>query len=450
MKFVMATFLMFVVYLNLNLAEPSTDPLRRDDSFQWEGDIKLGWPRPVLSVPGHLVEVKNDTNVDTISNNSSSKRQAAMLIYPTVEQYREDRVVNQLSFISQDLVSRMERGEHVTRKKILLYSNWDLPAGQSLFRKQNCVTQACELVHDRSQLDQADVVVVAGDRNLPALRRRSYDQILALFLLESPYHTGFLASSGVLFNWTATYRHDSTIVAPYEKYVPFNASLLTRKTRKNYAAGKTKKVAWFVSNCATSNNRLHYATELGKYIRVDIYGDCGPLNCSRYRKEKCFELLNTDYKFYLSFENSNCRDYITEKFFINGLKHDVVPIVMGAAPEDYKRAAPPHSFIHVDYFQSPKHLAAYLHKLDHNDSLYNEYFAWKGLWDNINTYFWCRVCALAHDTKFRGASCQSDEVGLYWTHSQEASIQHHTPSPDTEPAGEEEERPASQQLEAGH
>nr|KAG5701011.1 hypothetical protein BaRGS_022722 [Batillaria attramentaria] len=32
----------------------------------------------------------------------------------------------------------------------------------------------------------------------------------------------------------------------------------------------------------------------------------------------------------------------------------------------------------------------------------------------------------------------------------EASIQHHTPSSDMEPAREKEERPASQQLEAGH
>nr|KAG5706127.1 hypothetical protein BaRGS_025749 [Batillaria attramentaria] len=52
-----------------------------------------------------------------------------------------------------------------------------------------------------------------------------------------------------------------------------------------------------------------------------------------------------------------------------------------------------------------------------------------------------------------GTSGQADpaeEVGLDWTHPQEASIQHHTPSPDMEPAGEKEERPASQQLEAGH
>ena len=44
-----------------------------------------------------------------------------------------------------------------------------------------------------------------------------------------------------------------------------------------------------------------------------------------------------------------------------------------------------------------------------------------------------------------GTSGQADtaeEVKLDQTHSQEASIQHHTPSPDLEPAGEEKERPA--------
>ena len=42
------------------------------------------------------------------------------------------------------------------------------------------------------------------------------------------------------------------------------------------------------------------------------------------------------------------------------------------------------------------------------------------------------------------------QVKIWVQHSQEASIQHHTPSPDLEPAGGEEERPASQQLEARH
>ena len=50
---------------------------------------------------------------------------------------------------------------------------------------------------------------------------------------------------------------------------------------------------------------------------------------------------------------------------------------MGARPEDYERASPEHSYIHVDDFAGPKELAEHLHKLDQDDELYNEYFQWK-------------------------------------------------------------------------
>ena len=58
-------------------------------------------------------------------------------------------------------------------------------------------------------------------------------------------------------------------------------------------------------------------------------------------------------------------------------RNELVPIVMGARPEDYARSAPFKSYIHVDDFESPKELAEYLHKLDEDDNLYNEYFKWK-------------------------------------------------------------------------
>lgn len=58
-------------------------------------------------------------------------------------------------------------------------------------------------------------------------------------------------------------------------------------------------------------------------------------------------------------------------------RNDVVPIVMGAHPEDYRRSAPRNSYIHVDDFESPQKLAEYLKELDADDDKYNAYFRWK-------------------------------------------------------------------------
>ena len=47
---------------------------------------------------------------------------------------------------------------------------------------------------------------------------------------------------------------------------------------------------------------------------------------------------------------------------------------MGASEEEYRRAAPHNSFIHVDQFRGPEHLAQHLRMLDRDDEKYNEYF----------------------------------------------------------------------------
>lgn len=90
------------------------------------------------------------------------------------------------------------------------------------------------------------------------------------------------------------------------------------------------------------------------------------------------------------------RPHVNYDYLIT-FRHDVIPIVMGAPPEDYERVAPYHSYIHVEDFHSPMRLADYLHKLDKDDSLYNEYFQWKGTGRFINTFYWCRLCAMLHD-----------------------------------------------------
>ena len=86
-------------------------------------------------------------------------------------------------------------------------------------------------------------------------------------------------------------------------------------------------------------------------------------------------------------------------YFYTVSSNNLLPIVMGARPEDYAEMLPPHSYIHVDDFRSPGDLANYLHMLDANETLYNEYFGWKSDWQVIFPSWpsvWCRLCALLH------------------------------------------------------
>jgi len=73
----------------------------------------------------------------------------------------------------------------------------------------------------------------------------------------------------------------------------------------------------------------------------------------------------------------HCRNYITEKFFINGLVAGVVPVVFGPKKASYEAVAPRNSFIHVEDFKRLSDLTNYLNYLHKNESAYAEYFAWR-------------------------------------------------------------------------
>ena len=52
------------------------------------------------------------------------------------------------------------------------------------------------------------------------------------------------------------------MVTPYERWEYYDPGVRALSQNLNYAANKTKKVAWFVSNCAARNGRLEYARNL--------------------------------------------------------------------------------------------------------------------------------------------------------------------------------------------
>eukprot|EP00095_Tigriopus_kingsejongensis_P005108 maker-scaffold161_size295871-snap-gene-1.38 protein:Tk05108 transcript:maker-scaffold161_size295871-snap-gene-1.38-mRNA-1 annotation:"glycoprotein 3-alpha-l-fucosyltransferase a" len=333
---------------------------------------------------------------------------------------KSDRILDQLMFYPpKGSIPENIEDSSTPLKKILLWngiSSWGgTRPGRGVFLKQECPVSSCAISTSRTDSVSADLVLFKDHFTHPT-HQRPKNQLWMMYMLECPLHTQMFKIKDV-FNWTATYRSDSTIVAPYERWIYYNENVRGQDQGRNFAANKTKAVAWFVSNCGARNGRLDFAKELQKHIQVDIYGSCGTKRCPRSSSRNCFDMLNRDYKFYLAFENSNCKDYITEKFFVNGLGHDILPIVMGARPEDYKRSSPELSYIHVDDFDGPEELADYLHKLDDNDDLYNEYFKWKGTGEFINTKFFCRVCAMLHDPKIAEHQVQKpfySDVNDWW------------------------------------
>ncbi|VDO25955.1 unnamed protein product, partial [Heligmosomoides polygyrus] len=86
-------------------------------------------------------------------------------------------------------------------------------------------------------------------------------------------------------------------------------------------------------------------------------------------------LFTSSYHFYIAFENSICKDYITEKLWNQGYLRDVVPLVLKRSIVE--PFVPPNSFIAADDFSDPKHLAAHLHYLMNNKTAYAEYFSWR-------------------------------------------------------------------------
>ena len=125
--------------------------------------------------------------------------------------------------------------------------------------------------------------------------------------------------------------------------------------------------------------RTHYKEQLrAAGVHFDEYGRCFPDSKVIPHTAKEMQNLMRTYKFFFAFENSlHCRDYVTEKFWDNSLRSGAVPVVWGPTKDDLLAVAPLDSFIFVEDFESPTHLANYLNFLDKHDNEYRKYFHWR-------------------------------------------------------------------------
>lgn len=249
-------------------------------------------------------------------------------------------------------------------KYILIYTSpyttpfVDLGSGREGFIRRNCPYTNCYVTANQSYLGNItnfDVVLFAG----PEIMHKPNHYFLINRTWRQKYVFASIESSGNypvcsnrfdrFFNWSWTYRLNSEVRWGYIDIRDSNGSLIgpneimhwmevkdmdpVSDMFKDKLKSKTKAAAWFVSNCNDQSGRLLYAKKLHTALKkrgrnLHIFGDCGTETCPREEQDKCMEMVEQDFYFYLAFENSFSEDYVTEKL-LQALKMDVIPVVFG-------------------------------------------------------------------------------------------------------------------------
>ncbi|XP_035670295.1 alpha-(1,3)-fucosyltransferase 7-like [Branchiostoma floridae] len=348
-------------------------------------------------VPFGPIKTLNTSDLDTRSS-------AVGFAYPASEFF---------TVWHEDSVPRVN-GKLREKKKIVVWGDgeeWD----ETISSPCRPDVPPCDITLDTGQSEGADAVVFYYSRtpnvfNSRSMPKRYPHQYWIFFSDEAPLYPAMrahdFASYNGVFNMTMTYRLDSDVPALYGSTAIVHNKLNgkdRRHSEEDYSVGKKGLAVWFVSNCYKYLPRFAFAKELLKHMDLDIFGKCGKDIVCPEKGYDCSDSIIKQYKFYLAFESYHCREYITEKFWRNALENEAVPIVLGPPKCDYEQIAPPNSFIHVDDFESPEDLAAYLKRLDKDKELYNQYLKWRALPIPTESIFsdfgsaWCRLCKKLHD-----------------------------------------------------
>ncbi|XP_050346006.1 alpha-(1,3)-fucosyltransferase C-like [Nymphalis io] len=301
--------------------------------------------------------------------------------------------------------------------------------GRKVFFDRHCSYNNCFVTSDKNHLGdytKFDVIAFAGPEIVRAPEdylpdKRSLQQKFVFASLESPdYYPVCSDKLNNFFNWTWTYKVNSdarwgymivrdssnTIIGPNAEMHWLKLSEMDPVSNefREKLKSKTKAAAWFVSNCNSRNGREIFVNKLNKELKkyelkVDIYGRCGPLKCPREKNNECVKMLEKDYYFYLSFENSFAEDYVTEKL-LTSVQNNAVPIVFGAA--NYTRFMPDGMYLNARELGAVK-LAEKMNELIRNPDLYADYFRWRNHYsyhhksESIETDDYCGFCSMLNE-----------------------------------------------------
>ncbi|KII71900.1 Alpha-(1,3)-fucosyltransferase C [Thelohanellus kitauei] len=203
---------------------------------------------------------------------------------------------------------------------------------------------------------------------------------------------------------TYSYHRSSLLRSTYFEFYRENSWLNTTLLWNEFTNRKKAGVST-ISDCQQNHTvRIDYIKRLSNMFPVDRYGAC----VDKIISNEEFKNLCPKYMFYLSFENSVCDDYITEKYCIP-LKCGAIPVVMSNG----------HNLVHLilgsyinalDY-ESPEHLAQHLSKVSTNFTLYQRYFIWIKYYKIKPCKFYSNICEML-DLIYQNTLAPLEDKGL--------------------------------------
>ncbi|CAI4228800.1 unnamed protein product [Auanema sp. JU1783] len=294
--------------------------------------------------------------------------------------------------------------KNIIQKKVLIY------AATKFFRNtitdkeflDGCPQQQsfCHITSDVNDLSKADAVLFHNaDFAIQSIPPKRLSIPYVLWSLESPYNDRFRPDNNFI-NWTMTYRLDADVWYPYghvkKLETPIDYNLDDIWNLKN----SDLSITWLASNCFTGNNRLKLIKELKRLgLKADLYGRCGKpapdcVGVDR-QSDACVASLIKPYKFYFAFENTNCRDYVTEKFYKSLSERMVVPIVMERKIYE-SVGAPNTSFIAISDFQNLNEFVKYIKDIENDKEKYLKHHEWRKHYrvvpEHHNDTGFCELC----------------------------------------------------------
>jgi len=241
---------------------------------------------------------------------------------------------------------------------------------------QQPAAPGCEFIYDRSRWQEADAVVfhipqLAKSRFPP---RKLENQLWIGWCMESETNYPILARRselGAVFDLWMTYQKDSDIWCPY-----FSKRIIVSLQSEPSPKTASSPAVALISSRFDESGRAGLLEALMREMPIDSYG-----KIHRNRSEaiertgEAKRALISRYKFTLAFENSICKDYVTEKFF-DPLRAGSVPVYLGA-PNVEEFAPGDNCYIDATRFDSPRALAQLLQTLAADDNAYAHYLQWK-------------------------------------------------------------------------